>query len=143
MKLFPALEPFAGLAMDQPGLVTTSRGGHKHVLVICDRFIKLTRAIPVRDATELAESSAFIDTWVAAYGIPDSVLKDNGPQFASVYFQGILGLLGIASNSLSSYNPETYRQVEQYNRTLVRQLRCYVAEHQTQWDSHLSFRNTA
>ena len=122
MKLFPALEPFSGLAMDQLGPVTTSRGGHKHVLVICDRFIKLTRAIPLRDATELAVSSAFIDTWVAAYGIPDSVLTDNGPQFASVYYQGILGFLGTASNYTSPYHPQNDGQVERYNRTLVPQL---------------------
>ena len=143
MKLFPALEPFSGLAMDLLDPLTTSRGGHKHVLVICDRFTKLTRAIPLRDATALTVSSAFIDTWVAAYGIPDSVLTDNGPQFASVYYQGILGLLGIASNYTSPYHPQTNGQVERYNRTLVRQLRCYIAEHQKEWDSHLSLLTTA
>jgi len=124
MKLFPALEPFSGLAMDLLGPLTTSRGGHKHVLVICDRFIKLTRAIPLRDATALTVSSAFIDTWVTVYGIPDSVLMHKGPQFALVYYQGILGLLGIASNYTSPYHPQTNGPVERYNRTLVLQLRC-------------------
>ena len=62
MRLFPALEPFSGLAMDLLGPLTTSRGGHKHVLVTRDRFIKLTRAIPLRDATALTVSPAFIDT---------------------------------------------------------------------------------
>jgi len=143
MKLFPALEPFSGLAMDLLGPLTTSRGGHKHVLVICDRSTKLTRAIPLRDATALTVSSAFIDTWVAAYGIPDSILTDNGPQFSSVYYQGILGELGIASNYTSPYRPQTNGQVERYNRTLVRQLRCYTAEHQKEWDSHLSLLTTA
>jgi len=142
MQLFPALEPFSGLAMDLLGPLTISRGGHKHVLVICDRFTKLTRAIPLRVATALTVSSALIDTWVAAYGIPDSVLTDNGPQFASVYYQGILGLLGMASNYTSPYHPQTNGQVERYNRTLVRQLRCYIAEHQTEWDSHLSLLTT-
>ena len=33
--------------------------------------------------------------------------------------------------------------MERYNRTLVRQLRCYVAEHQAEWDSHLSLLSTA
>jgi len=136
MKLFPAPEPFSALAMDLLGPLTTSRGGHKHVLVICDRFTKLTRAIPLRDATELTVSSAFIDTWVAAYGIPDFALTDNGPQFASIYFLGILGFLGIASNYTSPYHPETNGQVERYNRTLVRQVRRYAAEHQKDWDSH-------
>jgi len=60
MKLFPALEPFSGLAMDLVGPLTTSWGGHKHVLVICGRFTKLTRSIPLRVATRLTVSSAFI-----------------------------------------------------------------------------------
>jgi len=33
--------------------------------------------------------------------------------------------------------------VERYNRTLVRQLRCYVTEHKAEWDSHLSVLTTA
>jgi len=101
-----------------------------HALVICDRFTKLTRVIPLRDATALTVPSAFIDTWVAAYGIPDSVFTDNGPQFVSVYYEGILSLLGVASNYTSTYHPQTNGQVERYNSTLVRQLRCYIAEHQ-------------
>jgi len=143
MNIFTADEPFSGLAMDFLGPLFTSKGGHKHVLVICDRFIKLTRAIPLREATALTVASAFLDTWVAAYGIPDTVLTDNGPQFASVYYQGILGLLGIASNYTSPYHPQTNGQVERYNRTVVRQLRCYVAQHQAECDSHLSLLTTA
>jgi len=138
MKLFPAFEPFSRIAMDLLSPLTTSRGGHKHVPVICDRFTKLTRAIPLRDATVLMVSSPFIETWVAAYGIPDSVLTGNGPQSASVYYQGILGLLGIAWNYTTPYHPQTNGQVERYNRTLVRQLRCYISEHQKERDSHLS-----
>jgi len=143
MKLFYADEPFSELAMDLLGPLPTSRGGHKHVMVICDRFTKLTRVILLREATALTVASAFIDTWVAAYGIPDTVLTDNGPQFASVYYQGILGLLGIASNYTSPYHPQTDGQVERDNRTLVRQLCCYVAEHQAEWDRYLSLLTTA
>ena len=143
MKPFPALERFSGLAMDLLGPLTTSRGGYKHVLVICDRFTKLTRAIPLRDATALTVCSAIIDTWVAAYGIPDSVLTDKGPQFASVYYQGIPGFLGIASNNTSPCHPQTNGQVDRCTRNFVRLLRCYVAEHQTEWANHLSLLTTA
>jgi len=142
MKLLPALQLLWALPMDLLGPLTTSSGGHKHVLVICDRFTKLTRDIPLRDATALTVSSAFIATWVAAYGIPDSIVTDNGAQFASVYEQGIVGLMGIVSNYTSPYHPQTNRQVERYNCTFVRQLRCYVAEHQKDWDGHLSLLST-
>jgi len=93
--------------MDLLGPLTTSRGRHKHVPVICDRFTKLTRAIPLRDAKVLTVSSTLIDTWVAAYGILNSVLLENGPYFASVSYQGILGFMGITSNYASPYHSLT------------------------------------
>jgi len=67
-----------------------TRGDHNHVLVNCDRFTQLMRAIPLRDAKALTVSSALIDNLAAAYGIPDAVHTDNGPQFASIYDQSIL-----------------------------------------------------
>jgi len=62
LKLITADEPFSGLAMDLLGTQPTSKGGHKNVLVIFDRFTMLARAIPLREATALTMASAFIDT---------------------------------------------------------------------------------
>ena len=138
MRLFPATEPFSGLAMDLLGPLPTSRNGHRFILVICDRFTKLTRAIPLKVTTALAIASVFLDHWVAAYGVPDTVLTDNGPQFAAVFLQGVLGMLGIVTNFTTPYHPQTNGQVERFNRTLVRQLRHYVLEHQDTWDRYLS-----
>ena len=84
MRLFPATEPFAAVAIDLLGPLPRTPEGYEYILVICDRFTKVTRAVPLRDITALDGLSAFLDTWVASYGIPDSVLSDNGPQFAAV-----------------------------------------------------------
>jgi len=62
MKLFTTNEPVSELAMDLLGPLPTSKGGHQHVLVICDRFTKLTRAIPLWEASTLTVASAYIDT---------------------------------------------------------------------------------
>jgi len=45
-----------GIGSNEAASRIDTRGGHKHVLVICDRFTKLTRAIPLRDATALTVS---------------------------------------------------------------------------------------
>lgn len=138
MRLFPATEPFSGLAMDLLGPFPETDRGYSMILVISDRFTKLTRALPLRETTALVVASAFIDYWVGAYGVPDTVLTDNGPQFASLFFQGVLGMLGIISNYTTPYHPQTNGQVERFNRTLIRQLRHYVSEHQRTWDRYLA-----
>ena len=47
-------------------------------------------------------------------------------------------LLGLSNASTSAYPPQTNGQVERYNRTILNMLRCYVEEHQTDWDRYAS-----
>ena len=98
MRLFAATEPFAALAIDLLGPFPRTPEGYEYILVICDRFTKVTRAVPLKDISALDFRSAFLYTWVARYGIPDSVLWDTGPQFAAVLWQGVLKALGIDTN---------------------------------------------
>ena len=53
------------------------------------------------------------------YGPPDTVLTDNGPEFASLFFQGVCNLMGIRNLYTSTYHPQTNGQVERFNKTLV------------------------
>jgi len=49
----------------------------------------------------------------------DTVLTDNGPQFASLFFQGVCGLMGIRNMYTTTYHPQTYSQVEHFSKILV------------------------
>jgi len=86
--------------------------GNRYLLVMVDRFYKLTRvvAIPREDAETVA--SAFCDTWVASYGPPDIHLTDNGPQLTSTLFQGDYRLMGTTNLYSTTYHPQTQGQVE-------------------------------
>jgi len=80
MRLFLATKPFAALAIDLLGPLPRTPEGYEYILVICDRFTKVTRAVSLRDITALDVLSAFLDTWVASYEIPDSGLPlGKGP----------------------------------------------------------------
>lgn len=114
-----------------------------HILVVCDRFTKLTRALKLKEGTALAVISAFIDSWAASFGIPETVLTDKSSQLASLFIQGVLGMLWEETNYTTPHHAQTIGQVERKNSTVVRQLRCYVAEHQREWDRYLSLLKTA
>jgi len=75
---------------------------------------------------------------MAAYGPPATVLSDNGPQFRCKFFQGVYLLLWISNRYSTTYHSQTNGQVEQYNRTIVGQLRTYVEDHQDRWDELVS-----
>lgn len=108
LRLFPAAQPFASLSMDILGPLPETSSGNLYLLIIRDRFTKFTRAIPLATITAVDVSSALCECWIAAYGPPDSLLTDNGPQFASVFFEGVCGLMGIKNLYTTTYHPQTY-----------------------------------
>lgn len=138
MKSFPATEPLTDLSIDLLGPLPRTKVGNEFLLVIVDRFSKLTRAIPLGDTGAESVTAAFLDYWVAAYGPPGTILSDNGPQFRSKFFQGVCSFLGVKNLYTTTYHPQTNGQVERYNRTILGQLRTYVEDHQDQWDNVVS-----
>jgi Integrase core domain/Integrase zinc binding domain len=134
MKMFPANEPPEFVAIDILGPLPKTVHGNRFLLVILDRFSKLTRTIPMRTTTSLAVSKAFCTHWCFAYGPPTFLLSDNGTQFTAKFFIELCRELGIAKVFTTAYSPQTNGQVDRFNRTILNASRTYVANSQTDWD---------
>jgi transposase InsO family protein len=134
MKLFRANEPLEFVAIDILGPLPKTVHGNRFLLVISDRFSKLTRTIPMRKTTALAVAKALCTHWVFAYGPPKFLLTDNGTQFTAKFFIEVCRELGIAKVFTTAYSPQANGQVERFNRTILNTLRTYVAKSQTDWD---------
>lgn len=134
MKLFPATAPLEFVAVDILGPLRRTASGNEHLLVMTDRFSKLTRTAPLSSITAYAVAKTFCESWVFTYGPPVYLLSDNGGQFTSKYFQSVCQILGIRNLFTSSYHPQTNGQAERFNRTLLSALRRYVAEELNDWD---------
>jgi len=101
LKLFSATDPLASLSMDPLGPLPETKTGNVFLLIVVDRFSKLLRAVPLAGIIATDVSSAFFRDWISVYGPPDTVRTDNGPQFASLLFQGVRNLIvGGSSHSL-------------------------------------------
>lgn len=137
VRLFPAVDPLTFVAMDLVGPFPKTKSGYTSILVMTDRFTKVTRAVPMRSTKTAAVAEAFLQNWVYAYGIPKYILTDNGPQFTSKLFEYVSVVLGIDHLRTTAYHPETNGQSERYNRTLVTRLSHYVSEHQNDWDEYV------
>jgi len=138
IKTFPSTEPLTDLCMDLLVPLPRKAAGNEHLLVIVDRFSKMTRAIPLQRIDAETIAAAFLDNWMAAFGPSASVLSDNGPQLRSTFFQEVCSLLGISNRYFTTYHPQTNDEVERYNRTIVGQMQTYVKDHQDRWNELLS-----
>jgi hypothetical protein len=87
LKLFPASGPLEFFAMDILGPLPQTEHGNRFLLVISDRFSKLTRTVPLRTITALGVAKAFCDSWVFSYGPPRYLLTENDTQFNAKVFQ--------------------------------------------------------
>jgi len=137
LTLFPATMPFKDIAVDLFGPLERTAAGHQFILVITDRFTKLVCAIPMDGTSAVECASAVLDYWVGAYGPPDRLLSDGGPQFTSHFWGQVCNLLSIKPKVTSPSHPQTKGQMERFNRTMHTILNHNVAEHPRSWDQLL------
>jgi len=138
LTLFPDTEPLTDLSVDIFGPIPATKAGDPFILVITDRFSKLTKCVALRRITAISVASTIIDAWVACYGPPERILSDQGPQFMSKIFIAEMKVLGIETVRTTAYHPQTNGQVERYNRTMATQLRHYVTDDPRSWDELLT-----
>ena len=133
---FPPEGPLEDISVDLVGPFPTTKKGYTTILVICDRFTKLTQVVPLRTTEAYDCAVAFVEHWVYKYGAPNRVVSDNGPQFVAKLFQSVCRLLGMKTTTSAAFHPQTNGQVERYNRSLLAMLRHYVGDHQDDWDRY-------
>jgi len=128
LTLFPATEPSTDLSVYILEPIPATNAGNRFILVIPDRFSKLTKCVALRRITAISVASAMIDVCVAHYGPPDRILSDQGPQFMPKFFTAVMKVLGTETVRSTASHPQTNGQVERYNRTMATQLQHYVTD---------------
>jgi transposase InsO family protein len=92
--------------------IPRTKHGNRFLLVISDRYSKVTKTVPLRTVTALSVARAFCDHLAYVYGPLVSLLPDNGPQFTAKFFQAVCIELGIRKIFKTAYHPQTNGQVE-------------------------------
>ena len=107
------------VAMDFLDPLPKSHSVKRHVLVITDRFTKLSRAIPLRDTNAATTALAFLEHWVFVYGALTYLLTNRRANFTTKFFQAVCSSLGVRNLFTTAYHPQTNGQFERFNRTLI------------------------
>ena len=98
-------------------------GGHTHILTIMDRSTRWPEAVPVSDTSARAVAEAFLQTWVACFGVPSTLTSDRGPQFTSALWAELCRLLGIDHVQTTAFHPQSNGLLERFHRRLKDALR--------------------
>lgn len=65
-----------------------------------------------KEITSEGTACLYIEHVFKEHGLPQKVISDRGPQFASSFMTSLLHILGIDSNKSTAYHPQTDSQTE-------------------------------
>ena len=101
--------------------------GFTHLLTIVDRFTRWPEAIPLSDTSTKSCARAFLNHWVARFGLPSDLSSDRGAQFTSRLWSDIAELYGTKLHLTTAYHPQANGLVERFHRHLKSSLRARLS----------------
>jgi transposase InsO family protein len=133
---FPITSRFKTVHVDLVGPLQKSTKGRQYIFTMIDRYSRWMEAVPLANirATDCAE--AFFRVWVCRFGVPETVISDQGSQFESFVYNDMLKRLGAKHVRTTAYHPQSNGKVERSHSTIKNILRCLSA-HRADWDKVL------
>ena len=130
--------PFANCSMD---LITDLplADGFDSILVVVDQGLSKGVILTPCNKTLTSENTArlLLENLYKRFGLPDKIISDRGPQFASKAFIELLKQLGIKSALSTAYHPQTDGTTERVNQEIEAYLSIYCASHPEEWPQAL------
>ena len=108
------------------GLPRTAKG-HDSILIVVDRFSKMTNFIPCNKTNDVSPvAKLFFREVVKLLGLPSTIVSDKDMKFVSYFWK----LFGTTLKFSSAFHSQTDGQTEVVNRCLGDMLRCLVGAKQ-------------
>ena len=83
--MIPITWPFVVYGLDLVGPFKKAPGGFTHLLVTIDKFTKWIEARPI-STIKSEQAVLFFLNIIHCFGVPNSIIMDNGTQFTSKKF---------------------------------------------------------
>jgi hypothetical protein len=129
--------PLESLSTDLIGPFPLSHNRNMYILTVVDNFSKFLWAFPLRQATSKNIIKLFEERIFLPYGVPKSIVTDNGKQFVSKEFKSFLSSYGITDIFYNAYYHPQNNPSERYNSTILTALSILVNDDQRNWCTNL------
>lgn len=113
-----------------------AKGDLRNLLVAIDYMTKWAEAKVMRTINR-QDCIRFIKGIIMHYGLPRFLVSDNGPQFAGIEIKDFSTKQGIQYRRSSVAYPQSNRQAEVINRTLLRGIEKRLNECKIKWPEEL------
>src|SRR5574338_961316 len=110
--------PFAIWGIDIIGSLPISRGGAKYAIVAVDYFTKWAEAEPLATITSKKVINFAVRNIICRFGLPRTIITDNGTQFESREFKEFCLKYGIEKKFAVVAHPKPNGQVEAVNKII-------------------------
>lgn len=128
--------PFQRLAIDIVGPITLTENGNRFIVTMQDDLTKFSYAKPVPNHEAITIANCLLE-FITIFGIPESLLSDNGSDFCSEVIKELNKLFKIKHVFSSPYHPQTNGALERSHQTLKEYLKHYINQNQTNWDEYV------
>jgi hypothetical protein len=109
------------------GPFKTAPGGLTHLLVEVDKFTKWIEAKPIKKL-DSSSTIKFFNKIIVRYGVPHSIITNNGTYFAKGVFAEFCSQKGIRLDLASVAHPQSNGQVEKANGLILTSIKPRLGE---------------
>lgn len=132
-----ASKPFQMISMDLLGPLPRSTQQNSFILVICDWVTKWCMLFPIRHATASKVVDLAENHWFNIFGVPETIIMDNGKQFSGKEFGRLAAKYAIQRLFFNAlYHPQN-NPTERVNKVIGNMLRAYVGDNHRHWDKEI------
>jgi transposase InsO family protein len=122
LQTIPITWPFAVWGLDIVGPLRKAPGGYTHLLVTIDKFSKWVEVHPITNLRAEQVVTFFTDI-VYQFGVPNSIITDNGSQFTGTKFLEFCDKFHIRVDWAAVAHPQTNGQVERAKGMILQGLK--------------------
>jgi transposase InsO family protein len=122
LQTIPVTWPFAVWRLDIIGPLRKAPGGYTHLLVAIDKFSKWVEVRPITNLRAEQAVTFFTDI-IYRFGVPNSIITDNGSQFTGRKFLEFYDKFHIRVDWAAVAHPQTNGQVERANGLILQGLK--------------------
>jgi ribonuclease HI len=129
--------PFAQWGMDLVGPLPKATGNRRWLIVATDYFTKWVEAEPLANIRDKDSIKFVWKNIITRFGIPKTIISDNGTQFTSKPFTKYCSELGIKNVYSSPAYPQSNGQAEASNKTVLDGIKKRLEDAKGRWVEEL------